>query len=243
MKYFLAAVVILGLVGVWYVMAGPGSVGTGAENSTNTTQNGGLEPASGTEETEASARSVVTDGAYSVDASESIVNWAGKKPLIDGYTNSGTIEITEGTIDVSGQTATGEFIIDMDTLHVGLTAKKPGSEGKLEEHLKSDRWFNVPEFPTATFKITQVTPRADSAATFTYDVTGDLTMKGQTHEITFPATIYTAADGKLHTEASTEIDRTQWGITSGSKNFFDNLADNVIDDMVALSFDLVAVQN
>ncbi len=242
MKYLIGAIVVVGALGVWYAMAGPGSVKQ-TDTAATASTNGGLEPVVNTETQTDSTRSVVTDGTYTVDGSSSIVNWAGKKPLIDGYTNSGTIAVTDGSITVSGQTATGDFDIDMNTLDVGLTAKKPGSEGKLEEHLKSDRWFNVGEFPTASFKITRVVPRADSSNTFTYDVTGDLTMKGQTHEISFPATIYLGADGKLYTEASTEIDRTKWGITAGSKNFFDNLADNVIDDMVALSFKLVATKN
>jgi polyisoprenoid-binding protein YceI len=67
-------------------------------------------------------------------------------------------------------------------------------------------------------------------------------MKGQTHEVTFPAMIYLDGEGRLHARAETEIDRTKWGITSGSANFFDDLADNVIDDMVALSFHVVAVK-
>ncbi len=186
---------------------------------------------------------VVTDGAYTVVATESVVNWSGKKPLLEGYTNNGTLGVTEGTITVLGDTATGEFVIDMNTLDVGLTAKKPGQEGKLEEHLKGERWFNVEAYPNAGFKITSVTERADSATTFAYDITGDLTMKDQTHEVTFPATIYTNAEGQLVAEASTEIDRTKWGITAGSGSFFDDLADNVIDDMIALSFVLVAEKN
>jgi polyisoprenoid-binding protein YceI len=73
-----------------------------------------------------------------------------------------------------------------------------------------------------------------------YDVVGDLTMKGATGEVAFPATIYLDTEGKLHAEARFEFDRTQWGITAGSGSFFDDLADNVIDDMVAVTFSLVA---
>jgi len=69
---------------------------------------------------------------------------------------------------------------------------------------------------------------------------GDLTIKGQTHEVTFPATIYTDNEGVTYAEATFGIDRTLWGITAGSSSFFDNLADNVVDDIVAMSFKLVA---
>jgi len=188
-------------------------------------------------------KQVVSPGSYSVDLSNSVVNWAGKKPLIDGYINSGVIGFSAGTITVTENDATGEFTIDMNTLSVGLTAKKPGQESTLEGHLKGEGWFNVAEFPTASFNITNVSVRTDSDSTFQYDVTGDLTMKGVTNEINFPAEIYETASGQVQVEATTTIDRTKWGLTAMSGSFFDNLADNVIDDSVQLSFSLVADKN
>ncbi len=191
-------------------------------------------------QTAAEGSTQVADGEYEVVASESKVNWAGKKPLIEGYVNSGSIGVANGTISVANGSASGEFALDMTTLSVSSTPTKPGQESKLEEHLKGERWFNVATYPNASFKITNVAKQADSDTTFVYDVTGQLTMKGEAHEVTFPALIYQRADGMLQAEASLEIDRTTWGITSGSASFFDNLADNAIDDMVALSFVLVA---
>lgn len=184
--------------------------------------------------------SVVKPGTYTVDPSKSIANWAGQKPLIDGYVNRGSIAITGGEILVGQGLASGSFTIDMNTLSVSDTPTKPGKESALEEHLMGEGWFNVAEYPEATFRITQVTEQADSDTTFTYDVTGELTMKGVTDTLTFPALIYQDMDGQVHATANFEFDRTKWGITAGSGSFFDNLADNVVDDMVALSFELVA---
>lgn len=183
---------------------------------------------------------VVTDGDYQVVLAESQVNWAGKKPLIDGYVNSGSIALSGGSISVKDEQATGNFIIDMDTLSVSKTPTKPGAENVLEGHLKGKSWFAVEEFPEAKFVITKVAKRTDSDTTLTYDVSGDLTMKDETHELAFPAMIYMDAEGKVHAQAQTEFDRTRWGVTFGSGSFFDNLANNVISDKVALSFDLVA---
>jgi polyisoprenoid-binding protein YceI len=189
---------------------------------------------------ESQSRSAVTLGTYTVDPAESTFNWSGKKPLIDGYVNSGTIDLMEGSITAGTSTATGNFTLDMNTLHVGLTAKKPGQEGVLEGHLKGERFFNVTAHPTATFAITKVDPTAQSATSFLYTITGNLTLKGVTHEVSFPATIYLTQDGTLHAQAEFEIDRTAWGLTAGSGSFFDNLGDNLIADEVALSFDIVA---
>lgn len=184
-------------------------------------------------------RSVPEAGSYTVVPEESEVSWSARKPLIEGYINSGTIGVSEGTITIGENTASGAFTIDMNSLKVGLTAKKPGREGALEGHLKKADFFDVATYPTATFTIDSVTPRADSETTFVYDVKGTLTMKGKTGEVAFPATIY-EENGKLVAEAETMIDRTKWGITYGSGSFFDNLADNAVDDMVALSFFVTA---
>ena len=181
--------------------------------------------------------SEVAPGTYVVDTEASTFQWAGQKPLIDGYVNSGTIALSEGSIIVLDGEATGTFTLDMNSLQVGLTAQKPGQEGALEGHLKGERWFNVDTYPTATFVITSVVP---TETALVYTVTGDLTMKGATDEVSFPAEIYQADDGLLYANAQFEVDRTKWGITAGSGNFFEDLGDNLIDDMVLLSFSLVA---
>ncbi|MEZ4194960.1 MAG: YceI family protein [Candidatus Paceibacterota bacterium] len=172
-----------------------------------------------------------------VETEESKVNWAGKKPLIDGYVNKGFLAVSDGQIEITGEEVSGNFTIDMNTLSVSDTPTKPGRESALEGHLKGEGWFNVGQFPEASFVITQA-EMSNSGGN--YLVTGDLTMKGVTNEISFPASVYLDEAGSLVAEANFEFDRTKWGITSGSGSIFDNLADNVIDDMVALSFVLVA---
>ncbi len=189
---------------------------------------------------EAQIKVLVVDGEYAVLAEESVIRWAGKKPLIDGYVNSGSLALSSGMISVGSAAITGELVIDMNTLSVSETPTKPGMESSLEGHLKGERWFNVAEFPAATFTLTEMVPLADVESSFAYEVTGTLTMKGVSHELVFPAQVYQEADGRVRATASLEFDRTLWGITAGSGSFFDNLADNVVDDRVALSFELVA---
>lgn len=185
-------------------------------------------------------RLVVTPGSYIVSTTTSHLYFAGKKPLIDGYVDSGIIDLLDGMITVGDATATGAFTIDMNSLDVTLTAKKPGQESILTEHLKGSNWFDVAAYPTASFTIATVVPQADSSSTFTYNVTGNLTMKGKTKEISFPATIYQNLDGSIAVEATTTIDRTMWGLKFMSGTFFDNLANNVIADEVQLEVALVA---
>lgn len=182
------------------------------------------------------AVNMFADGTYAIRTEESVVRWAGKKPLISGYINDGSLALSEGVITITEGVKTGTFTIDMNTLSVNSTPKKPGQESVLGDHLKGERWFDVATYPTATVTIDEVVAGENGQ----YAVDGTLTMKGQTNPITFPATITVDEMGVLRTEASFEIDRTLWGITAGSGSFFDNLADNVIDDMISLSFTVVA---
>lgn len=81
---------------------------------------------------------------------------------------------------------------------------------KLTQHLKSPDFFDVKEFPTATFKSTAIAAGADGKT----NITGDLTLHGVTKSITIPATISTEGGGfKLSSEFS--IDRTEFGMTFG----------------------------
>lgn len=222
MKFLIGALILIGLIGGGYWLL--------QQNTTTPALSENAAPAHA---------ATVAPGTYVVRADASSVTWAGKKPLIDGYVNTGSIAVADGTITVAEDNAQGSFTIDMNTLSVSATPTKPGQENALENHLKSERWFDVATHPTATFTIDAVNARADSETTHVYDIAGSLTLKGETHDVSFPATIYRTGD-TLHAQGSLEIDRTLWGITFGSANFFENMANNAIDDMVAISFTLVA---
>lgn len=185
-----------------------------------------------------STQSAANGTTYVIDPSQSSVAWAGTKPLIPGYVDSGTIGIKEGTLSVDGVTGQGSITMDMNSVVVGKTAK-PSMESALTGKLKSAEFFDVATYPMAAFTITGVKTRADTTTSSQYDVTGTLTMKGKTNDVTFPAKIF-LQDGKLHAEASLTIDRTKWGITFGSKDFFSDLANNVISNDVTLDLSVVA---
>ena len=177
------------------------------------------------------------DGSYTVIPEESEVGWSASKPLIPGYTHRGTFAVSAGDVTVADDTATGSFTLDMTALEVtSLGGGKEGRESQLEGHLKTGDFFNVEEYPTASFEITSVT-RSETAGMYT--VVGNLTIKDVTESVTFPAMIV-EKDGKLHATANFAIDRTRWGITFGSASFFDDLADNAIGNEVTLSLKLVA---
>ncbi|TCC99529.1 YceI family protein [Pedobacter hiemivivus] len=166
--------------------------------------------------------------AYTVDAAKSTITWLGKK--VTGSHN-GTITLKSGSLNVNGKNVTGgTFVIDMTSI------KDADGSDKLEGHLKADDFFGSAKFPTSTFVITKVT---GSGANLT--VTGNLTIKGITKPLSFPATVTPNADGTVSALAGKiTVDRTKYDIRYGSKSFFDSIGDKAIDDNFEIGVKLVA---
>ena len=158
-----------------------------------------------------------------IKVENSKVVWKGYK--VTG-SHEGTIAIKSGYLDFNDEKLTGgTFIIDMSTI---ISTDLEGEyKGKLEGHLKSDDFFGVEKFPTATLNFTKV----KSDGKNTYKVTGDITIKGKTETITFNLSVY---GNKAN--AAIKIDRTKFDVRYGSTSFFDGLKDKAIYD----EFDLIA---
>jgi polyisoprenoid-binding protein YceI len=79
------------------------------------------------------------------------------------------------------------------------------NEEKRDAHLRSPDFFDVATHPSITFVSTEVKPTGDG----TYDVTGDLTMRGVTKRVTLPVTVLgEMADPWGHQRIGFEIDTT-----------------------------------
>lgn len=165
---------------------------------------------------------------YKVDAAKSTLNWIGKK--LTGSHN-GSIQLQSGTLVFDGKKLTGgSFVINMSTI------KDADKSENLEKHLKADDFFGVDKFATSTFTIKKV---AGNGAAVT--VTGDLTIKGITNSVSFPATLAWNADGSVTATADKiVIDRTKYGIKYKSKSIFPDVGDKMINDEFELSIKLVA---
>ena len=69
---------------------------------------------------------MVADGSYTVILDQSSVHWAGKKPLIEGYINSGSLALTDGNIESIDGTANGMFGIDMNHFQFQILRRSQG---------------------------------------------------------------------------------------------------------------------
>jgi polyisoprenoid-binding protein YceI len=180
----------------------------------------------------------LSDGTYSINTNESIINWTGKKTLVVDWIDAGTINIESGTARIEeGQVISNELIIDMNSISAKTTGSG-GGQDTLSNHLKSDDFFNVENYPTSRFVATEF----KSSAPNQFEIIGNLTIKDITNEIIVPITVYENGD-TLRIVGSTDLDRTLWNIRYGSDKFFDNLGDNVIDDIINIDFELIVNKN
>lgn len=168
-----------------------------------------------------------------VDLNKSSVEWTGKKLTGEHY---GNVSLSKGELILQDKKLTGgSFEINMNS--ITCTDISDGKSNKrLVDHLKSEDFFSVTKFPFGKFVITKV----EKTSGENYSVTGDLTIKGITNSIKFPATLTSAAGG---TTASANIvfDRSKYDVKFGSQSFFENLGDKLVYDEVEMKVTLVSV--
>lgn len=173
----------------------------------------------------------------SLDTKESVIKWTGKK--VTGQHNGRVGLKSGGVVFKGGELTGGSFEADMTTITVD-DLKDPGYNAKLTGHLNSADFFETEKHPTASFKTTKVTPKPGAAVGQpTHDITGDLTIKGITHPVSFPVRVEKKA-GRAEAKGTMTVDRTLYNIKYGSGKFFQGLGDKAIHDEFTLELELVA---
>jgi polyisoprenoid-binding protein YceI len=173
----------------------------------------------------AEAAQAVEGNLVQVDKQNSNIEWVGTK--VTGRHN-GTIQLSKGELLVQDNNLVGgSFTIDMNSL---TTLDAMGADNGLTDHLKSDDFFSVEEFPSADFVITSVKPIAEAAADTeevpeidqyrvqnpSHEISGNLTIKGITRNVTFPASVRVSGT-EVKAIAKFNIDRSEWDITYPGK--------------------------
>lgn len=170
--------------------------------------------------------SFAADDSYKVDASKSNLEWMAAK--VTGEHN-GTINIKKGELRFKDEKLIGgEFQIDMTSI-IDLDLEDETWNKKLVDHLNSDDFFSVADYPVANFNITEVKNYKDEKVDANYWIKGDMTIKGITNPIEFAAKVDKDGD-KVAANAKIELDRTKWNVRYGSGSFFKGLGDKMIYD-------------
>ncbi len=217
-------------------------------------------PGDTVEATDAQEVAAATGDTLALNLAASTISWTGYKPTGKHF---GKIPSTAGMLTVIGDSITGgSFTFDIVGLKIEDMPETDENYGKLYGHLQSPDFFDAANFPTATFEITGVesyksgdmvtdkqefasdnTPATDSSLTPanpTHWISGNLTMRGTTKNIKFPAAV-SLANGTLSAKAGFNIDRTVWGLMYGDESAAANKAkDQFIYNTVSLVLDVTA---
>lgn len=170
---------------------------------------------------------------FKVDATKSSILWNGKK--VSGE-HSGAIKFASGSISFNGKSLVGtSLVVDMNSITCSDITNAEYN-AKLVGHLKADDFFGTEKFPTAKLDITG----SKALGGDKYEVSANLTIKGITKPITFPATVKKVKNSVVGA-ADVTIDRTQFDIRYGSASFF-NVGDKAINDNFTLKISLVAAK-
>lgn len=147
------------------------------------------------------------------------INWTGYG-AIGNYSLQGSLQLKNGFMQLSAdkEPAKGTLVFDMKTI--------VHTNAKLVKHLKGKDFFEVKKYPTATFKIMNVTPNF---------LVGRLTVKGITQPVEVPYTWTKNEKGYL-LKGQTKVNRTKFNINYNSESFFKNLGSNAIKDEFLLTF-------
>ena len=196
------------------------------------------------EATTGEAQEVTANGAGETVAldSGSTVAWRGFKTYVQSE-HLGTVNVQEGTFEVAdGKLVGGTITIDMNSITC-TDLEDEGKRGYLEGHLKSQDFFFVDSFPTAVFEIVEVLD--PSEATKYSTVTGNLTLRGTTNSITFPADVAVVEDGVKFMAPTFSIDRTLWGAKFHDRDdatIAESLKDDLIDHSIELTIKVKATK-
>ena len=176
-----------------------------------------------------------TDITFQVVNNESKIIWQ-DVPFLGNNPHEGIIQLTSGTLVTSanGKAKGGNFVINMNSI-VSMNIKSGKKYDGITDHLKSDDFFSTARYPTATFVITKI---VSGTKPDQYTITGNLTIKGISKAITFPAIIGTGQD-KINAQATVIINRTLWGITYKSYNLLAQMKDDMIPNDIQLTLNLV----
>ncbi len=171
---------------------------------------------------------------YAIDTTATTVVWVGKK--VTGQ-HTGNLSVKSGSLTFLGEEITaGDVVVDMKSLTTtDITDKEMNA--KFIGHMTSPDFFDVAKYPESKLVIKSSKKTAKGL-----EVTGDLTMIGQTRPVTFLATDVKKSDKEVTANANITLNRTLWGLKYGSGSFFKGLGDKAINDDFTLNISIKATK-
>ena len=119
-----------------------------------------------------------------------------------GFDVDGTFTGFKGTINFDSQNPA------KDNFDITIDAASVNTDNTLRDsHLRDDSYFNVKSFPVIRFISTKIAPSGNGA----YTISGKLTIKDKSQDISFPFTAAPSGDDYLF-KGSFKINRKDFGV-------------------------------
>ncbi len=162
--------------------------------------------------------SAVPSGTYDVDTTHAYIRFQ--------YNHLGLSNPTLGfeefklTMDLDNENPVNTKV----SLDITTDSVQTGSD-IFHQHITGGKWFDAASNPNITFTSTEVTANSDG----TYDLTGDLSIKGETHPVTLKVTVNAAMmhpmAGKpvVGISAYGGLKRSQWGLGANAPYISDDV--------------------
>jgi polyisoprenoid-binding protein YceI len=173
-------------------------------------------------------------GTYTLDPAHTRIGFVARHAMVTKV--RGSFNEFAGTAELDGA--------NPENSRVQLTIEAASIDtrnAQRDEHLRSNDFLAMQEYPKITFASTGVRQAGET----TFEVTGDLTIKGVTHEITIPFEFEGSAkdpfgNQRVGFEGSVTINRKDYGITWNAALEGGGV---LVSDKVTLEFEVSAVKN
>ncbi|WP_077489069.1 YceI family protein [Sinomonas mesophila] len=172
----------------------------------------------------------LTTGTWTLDPSHSDIAFTVR--------HAGISKVRGRFTDAAGSVEAGHGADGTQATAVIKTASFDSGDGNRDAHVKGADFFDVERFPEITFTSTSIEAKGDD-----FDVTGDLTIKGVTRQVTIETEFNgTALDPFGNTRAGlsgeTTISRKDFGLTW---NAVLETGGVLVSDKVVISLDLAFI--
>ena len=179
------------------------------------------------------AEGTAAEGTAAAPAAEAITMVFGPETSTVGFVGSKVTGSHEGSFQQFTGTLTLATPVENSTIDVQIVTDSLVSDNeRLTGHLKSPDFFDTATYPNASFVSTGITALADNPP-YTHTLTGNLSLHGQTREISFPATI-TVTPEQVTATSEFSINRMDFGIVYAGQ------ADDLIREGVLIKLNIVA---
>jgi polyisoprenoid-binding protein YceI len=179
------------------------------------------------------APTTTLNGTYALDATHTRLGFTARHAMVTKV--RGSFETFEGTAELNfdePSKSSANVSFDIDSIKTG--------QAQRDEHLRTNDFFDAPTFPKGTFVSTAAKKIDDE----TFELVGDLTLKGVTNPVTITFEYTGSATDPYNNvrqgfEGKATINRKDWGITYNAALETGGV---LISEKINLEFDISAIK-